>query len=420
MKSIPSILNVSLGLSLIMFTGGWSSDSWAWGERGHNTVGYTAARLIDKLSTKDEHKKLGPYFGARTLMLGHLSNIPDVSWKDRRRPSVVELNNPTHYFDAEYIVGPPTPKMSDYLDKIRNIDPNLETFLSTYDQKPNLLNHSFSINIAKDVGSAPFRIAQLHKMMTAAFKCASQKVENKGPGTDRPFREPIRNAKYECSSETTRLEDLAAAIEIGGVMGHFVGDLAQPYHTTVDHDGYARGQGGIHGYFETFLLQYIDDRLLADVRARASDPQFAKQVFNKQLKVDVKSDAPIAKIMFHLAADSYGLIEQLATIDKNKIVLSAGDKIAFGEKSNHGFKGAEAKRLPFDDPKAAKVLRPLIVDRLATAALILSELWLRAWREGGSPDVRDVNTIVVPYPVDVPFILPPKALIGDAYDKFKN
>ena len=31
-----------------------------------------------------------------------------------------------------------------------------------------------------------------------------------------------------------------------GVMGHFVGDLGQPFHNTTDHDGYAAGHGGIH------------------------------------------------------------------------------------------------------------------------------------------------------------------------------
>jgi hypothetical protein len=124
--------------------------------------------------------------------------------------------------------------------------------------------------------------------------------------------------------------------------------------------------------------------------------------------------------MFHLAADSYNQIETMAALDKKNAVLELGDRAKFGAKSNHSFKGAEAKRRPVTDRKVQQALKPFIIDRLATASLVLSELWLRAWREAGSPDVHDAHFLAMPYPLDVPFILPPKNLIGELYDKFLN
>jgi len=412
----------------------------AWGERGHNTIGYTAAQLTKDLATPDEQKKLGPYFTARTFVMGHLSNIPDISWKDRRFPTIVAVNSPNHYFDSEIILGKFDKKnAATYLENLRNLEPDLDKFLSQYNGKPSPLDPSWIINVADDVGSAPFRTEQLYNKMVEAFKCAKGKeaqmaakdatkeTKEASAGSkdaakkpeERKFREPIQNGDYVCSEATTRLEDLAAAIEIGGVMGHFVGDLSMPYHTTADHDGYGIGQGGIHAYFETFLLTNIDDKLLADVRAKTVDKNFQKNLLTAKLKLKNNETLRPAALMFHLMADSYSLIDKVAGIDRKSAIKKMGEVVDITDKKIHHHKGTEAERRPDDDPVAIAGFRPFIVDRLATSSYILSSLWMRAWREAGSPDVHDVHLIAVPYPLDPPFILPPKPLYEAKLAKLK-
>jgi hypothetical protein len=404
--------------------------AYAWGERGHNIIGYTAAQLTANLTTPEEQKKLGSYFTSRTYVLGHLSNIPDISWKDRRSPTIASVNSANHYFDTEIILGKYDKKDSAaYLEKIRNLEPDLDKFLAQYEGKPSPLDSSSNIKVADEVGSAPFRADQLYSKMVEAFKCAKQKEAVTAASApkqgdehkvdERPYREPIQNGDYACTPATSRLEDLGAAIETGGVMGHFVGDLGQPYHTTVDHDGYAIGQGGIHGYFETFLLTNIDDKLLADVRAKTLDKAFQKNVWQKQMKLQAKDEPRTAALMFHLIADSFSQIEKAAEIDRKNVVTKMGEVVDVTDKKLHKYKGRSAERRADDDPVALKAFRQFIVDRLATSSYLLSSLWIRAWREAGSPDVHDVHLIAIPYPLDPPFILPAKPLYQEKAEKLK-
>ena len=97
------------------------------------------------------------------------------------------------------------------------------------------------------------------------------------------------------------------------------------------------GEGGVHAYIETFLLHNLDDKLQADVRARASDKTFAKQVLKKNLSLD--AEPAIARIMFHLIADTYSNIEKISAIDKSKLIVELGEKVKFADKANHSFNG---------------------------------------------------------------------------------
>ncbi len=61
----------------------------------------------------------------------------------------------------------------------------------------------------------------------------------------------FKKAKSEEPGSKEFKTDIQDALVYGGLMAHFVGDASQPYHNTIDHDGYAAGEGGIHSYFET-------------------------------------------------------------------------------------------------------------------------------------------------------------------------
>ncbi len=380
----------------------FATQARAWGERGHFIIGYTAARLFETQPTPVKQKKLGIFFTSRTLMLGLLSQIPDIEWKDPRYPQIVKENDPCHYFDTEYVLGLPK-NLRSYLTKIRNLQPNLPKFVKEYIGKPSRVNPSKTITFSS-LGSAPFRTQQLFQMMVSAFRCASSKrplTAKQRRWAALHFRNPLRSGYYKCSKNSSRLEDLAAAIEIGGVMSHFIGDLTQPFHVTADYNGWGTGHGGIHAYFESNVLHYLDENLGADVLRDAENPARQRQIM-KQLRLTKFSGVPIPTIMFHLIADSYSKRQEFLDADSRSALLKPSTICRVGYRCPpHSHL---AVRRDFRNPKVQAAFRPIIVERLTVAAYVVYKIWHLAWVEGGRPDVHNIKSYAMPYPLKVPFI----------------
>ena len=176
-----------------------SHGAFAWGERGHDIVARVAVRHLVSHGNKNFYRP----FQKREFMMGHLSNVPDIIWKakdmDERERAI---NGPTHYINLELAIENPEslfdlPRSYAEFESLTNI------------QDPQL---------SKEVGSAPWRIAQLQRLMVDSLKQAAR-----AGNTD----EFIRHVNI--------------ALLYGGIMGHFVGDLANPHHTTEDHDGWKTG-----------------------------------------------------------------------------------------------------------------------------------------------------------------------------------
>jgi hypothetical protein len=398
-------LKASLLLKLILTLS--ASQSWAWGERGHHIIGYTAAQLAEDFLTIKEREDMGSFFSARKIMMGHLNNIPDISWKDSRLTLINKLNGPTHYFDTELIIGAPGDDLISYQDKIRKLDTDFSRFMAMHNNKPNKLDSSKNLKIFADAGSAPFRVGQLYQKMVEAFKCANGK---KNPAKPKQFVEPIRNGDYKCTDKTSRTEDLAAAVEIGGVLGHFIADLAQPMHTTIDYDGYSVGQGGVHLYFETLAIGNMDDKLNDDVKSKARESEFQKNLWDS-LKLPSQNSFDGTKTAFHLIANSIVLLKPLYELDKKYAVINTGTTLPFGTRKKNTDK--EAVRRPASDPQVLQGFRTFAVERMAVGSLVLARLWVQAWREGGSPMIKDLVHYSYPYPMNVPFILPQQAFIKE-------
>ena len=56
--------------------------------------------------------------------------------------------------------------------------------------------------------------------------------------------------------------DFKRAVQIAGVMGHYVGDMTQPMHATSDYDAQSINKPGSHKYYETTLVDRMDDNHL--------------------------------------------------------------------------------------------------------------------------------------------------------------
>lgn len=324
----------------------WASTAHAWGERGHDVVTRVAARLVAARMV-DDPSLSAPLVG-REHMLAHLANVLDIVW---RSGDAAKSNGPTHYIDWEKVLASPA-----YAAAPRTYAKAVE------------LAKARGFDLAKDVGTAPWRVEQLMASLTAALAKVKQL----------PAAELQGGKQLE--------ERVNEALLYAGILAHFVGDLSQPHHSTTDADGWETGQGGIHSYFESELVNAAPLQLEADVYAVALATNPARGL------ISIYGEDDALSIALAESFDGLHHVEVVRTLDRDHAVIAKGDSKA----------KKPAKRKP-----ASAVLpyfQPLITERLATGADVLATLWINAWTAAGKPDMRAYKSFA--YPISPEFIVP--------------
>ena len=391
----------------------FSSQAWGWGERGHHAIGSTAAKLVGQLLNKQEQGTVANFFSDRAIVFGHLSNIPDTSWKAGKNKKLRKIEYGTHFIDAEFIIGPPEKDLNQHLQKLRNIETDYKKLAKNINsQKPKLPGFKpKKVDMYDNVGTAPWRIQGLYDQLVAAFQCAKSKEHKKTKfkGTYPKLKSALKKLKkknktlftYHCNKNLSRLSDLHAAVQLAGIMSHYVGDLTQPHHCSADFDGWLTGQGGFHVYFESLVLAHLPPSLEHKVITQAKKQR-------TKIFTTLAPPSSITKYMFHLAADSLNHLPKLRQIDKRHAVVKLGSILNWGDHPRFHKRGQHkpAQRRAPSNPQVSKNFSPFIQQRLATASLVLADLWVKAWRQAGRPKLSDINAVNLPYPHDVPYIAP--------------
>lgn len=272
------------------------SSALAWGKRGHQTVCETAALLVAQ-EPKAEFLK------ARSFDFGYYCNVPDFIWK---REKTYALERPQHYmdldvFDAEFKKKP----------EIKNpFDLSRKDFEKAFPE------------INENMGRAFWRVRELNDKLTSITDQLKALPESK-------------------KKERQALQE--KWLVLAGVMGHYIGDLSQPLHTTENHDGQSTGQKGVHTFYEEEVIDELYPKFRLDVHNQAMKrwPEFKKQNANKS----------ITQLMEQLTRTSFKDIEPLLKKDK------AG------------------KREPI--AKSAPQYQKLITKHLVEGALTLAEIYRR-------------------------------------------
>lgn len=338
----------------------------AWGERGHDIVTRVAVRLLaSRIATGTP---LANQFGRKEFMLGHLSNVPDIVWRNQG-DAIEKVNAPTHFLDLEYVAPelrldaiPKTPGLA--LARMKELcaaPPKGYVCPARPGSTPD----------ESSAGTAPWRVGQLYRMTVESLKAANAGGRIDSAAVDRAF--------------------LTA-----GIMSHFVGDLGNPYHATRNYDGWETGQGGIHGYFEGALVSSY--RLSLD--QEVFDAALAGRGLERTLRGVPAADRarvsrdPVALAMA-LALDSHGRLETANAIDL---------KFAVTARSSAGPDGKRVSAERRDPSELRAKFHDLSVERLATAAEVLAHLWHAAWVEAGKPDFKGYQSWA--YPVGPDFIAP--------------
>ncbi len=256
----------------------------------------------------------GRFWSANATGMGEMTNVPDAKWKSG---SSASGESPLHWFQPDYYFDDP----SDF----DSFPHDYGKALSQYGEKTLVKN-----------GEAPWRAQQLYDLAVKALETG----------------------------------DYGRAVQMAGTMSHYIGDLSQPLHVTVNYDGGETGDRGIHKFFETTNLDSEDEGDLADevserAQALLNDAGFVAKV----------RSGTVTDVAFDEVDRSYALKDRVIEIDLNQ---------------GRDGKGADAM---------LDIAKDRMADGAATLALVLSQMW----QDAGSPSSGATVTVKAPAWVEPDF-----------------
>ena len=322
----------------------------AWGERGHDLITRVAVQKM-RADSADDQNLMRPFL-LKDHMLAHLSNTPDIVWRaDYMGEEAKALNSPTHYISLEKTV----------LGVERWDD--LPRDFAKYRELCKVTGHE-----PEDVGTAPWRVLQFYKLLVGELTGLDGKPED------------------------LKVRHVNQALMYAGLMSHFVGDLANPHHTSANHDGQLTGNKGLHAYFETMVVAELPLNLAKKVLKKSMRQRLWLKNYSRKERKKIQND-PQA-LVWALVADSHTNVKKLTRLD-NRYSIVSKSPIAPDNRE-------PALRKPAE--KVAKRYERFVVERMAIGADVLASLWQLAWRDAGSPDMSSFQSYE--YRVQPPFITP--------------
>lgn len=326
----------------------------AWGGRGHAAICEAAVFLVKNPSLKE-------YLQNKPQMMGHLCNIPDIYWKslsDEAR----KFGDPGHFVDVE-VTGL----------QIKDVPTDYKKIIETYTGSENKFKDGSKIfSIPGEFGSNWWRADQFYrrateegkKLKTLAAPANSKEEQDENFAYNKAFFNMIVNL---------------------GLMGHFVGDDGQPYHSTSDYDGYAANHGGIHAYYEDSSVAYFDADLVPRIVKKAKELK----------KAPFLKDGTVIEKMRALSEVSYQEIKEINKVDP--VIKPSVIKIEKGMSLK-----TPAERKPAS--VGFKAFEKLIVQQMARSSALLAQLWDQAYVEAGEPAGKAYKSYK--YPLQPEFVMP--------------
>jgi hypothetical protein len=344
-----------------------AKSAFSWGERGHDLVTRVAARLVHESLAQDP-TEFGNVLLSKEHMLGHLSNVPDIVWRNGEK-HVIDANSPTHFVDLEFLYPAskkPT-KPNELPASVNEMRERLRRQCSDPKQACPKVK-GLEKKIAK-TGTAPFRIDQLYGLLVDKLKVVST--------MEKPSKQKVFDEKLYTNT-------VNEALTLAGLLSHFVADLANPHHASMNYDGWLSGQGGIHSFFETKVVNEIDLNLDHKVYVMA-----LKNKPFQSITPNSKTDS-VLDLSWRLALDSNSNLERLNSIDRSHaLLLTSKDRVSAKRKAPE---------------KVIEHFQDIALERLALASDALATLWLRAWHEAGKPGLEAFKSYE--YPLTPGFIEP--------------
>jgi len=165
----------------------------------------------------------------------------------------------------------------------------------------------------------------------------------------------------------------AAILRLSADLGHYLGDLNVPLHTTKNYNGQLTGQDGIHGFWESRVPELM-----------AKDYSFwvgkAEYVEKPQLMIWDAVEAA------HAMVDSVLRIEKELTAD-----FPTDQKFSYEERN-----GLTVRVYSRDFTLAyALALDHQVERQLRKSIKMTADFWYTAWINAGQPDLRTLDQMVI-------------------------
>ncbi len=346
----------SVSLALTVFAMALPGMSLAWGGRGHHTICDAASFLV-------KEKGLHDYLQAKPHMMGYLCNIPDIYWRDI---DTERVGDATHYVDVE-LLGIP----------MKDIPLDYKKIVAEFTDKQNPIKPEAKIkSIPKEFGSNWWRADQFYRRATSMAEKWKAAAAPANSAEEQDNGLPFNQYAYDF---TVNL----------GLMGHFVGDNGQPFHSTVDYDGWMSGHGGIHAYYEETLVAAQPEDLTIKVIEKARELQKAEKRHSFMVGDTVTGR------MKELALIANSELKKIYDLDKVKKPSSVVVEKGMSLKTPAERESAE---------KLAPKFRSLIIQDMARSAALLAKFWDEAYVEVGRPKLTAHKSYR--FPIQPEFVAP--------------
>jgi hypothetical protein len=136
--------------------------------------------------------------------------------------------------------------------------------------------------------------------------------------------------------------DMQKLLQMAGVMSHYLADLSQPLHVTINYDGQMTNQNGIHKFFETTNLSNRDyDEIKNEVVSRAK-----AKLLDSQFVAHFSTDPQT--MIFSLVDRSYSRLQGILDVDEQLGRNPAGAEKMYGMAIQYMADGAAILSLVLD------------------------------------------------------------------------
>ncbi len=262
--------------------------------------GFFAHKKINRLAIYTLPVELIPFYKRHQKEIEDLSVLPD------QRRYIMDNEASRHYIDLDrYIIS--EIKYTQWEEIIKKISPD------------SLINH----------GIVPWHIPILYQQLKYAF---------------------IRR-------------DTLKIIKLSAEMGHYVGDLHVPLHTTSNYDGQKTGQTGLHAFWESRIPELLHEELEDWVGPACFLPNLTHSIWDwlmeshAQVKILIEKEAKLNATF--RKSKKY-------TFEKKGSVLQKNYSIVYSKKYH-------------------QVLDHQIEARFQSAYKHIGDIWYSAWIEAGQP-----------------------------------
>lgn len=264
--------------------------------------GFFAHKEINKMAVFSLPQPLMSFYKA------HLDFITQQAVNPDKRRYIVAGEAPKHYMDIEY-----------YTDSILNVCPTWTEASQLYPED-SLQAH----------GILPWNLIRLSYRLTDAFKTKDAKL----------------------------------ILKLSADMGHYIGDLHVPLHTTKNYNGQLTGQHGIHGLWESRLPELFASNYSYYVGSAMHIPSIPKAVWSA-------------------LAESRSCVDSVLQIELHLQQRFHSDKIFSYEDHN----GQSMRVYSFAFSEAYhKALNDMVQRRMRAAIKMTGDMWYACWVNAGRPD----------------------------------